>query len=622
MSSFGGQWRVIRHYLSLSNLNTEVEKLVQKVKPATAEQWESLIQRFEKAITLRLSQSIESPALEAKTKTQEQIKVELKDEAKDETKDKTKDQEGLTVGSEAKEITIEGFLQGLKLKKDLHFGKISEQSWKSNKPIITKSSIHSRTAYVISAIVAAETTECLKSRTEHLIDHLIQYPEARDYAIKEGAIRALLRVQRRLGDDAEELTKEVAGIVREALALMGYTGPTKGPGPNILSIDGGGIRGLIAIEILRHLEKLTGRKVNEMFDYIIGVSTGAIIAAVIGGLIAIEILRHLEKLTGRKVNEMFDYIIGVSTGAIIAAVIGSGVGNLETANQMYMTLSKKMFGNTSVIGGTSRLVWSHSYYDTEAWEALLKDNLNDRTLTECNRHNNPKMALVSCVVNAGSRLTPFLFRSYECGFRVRSVFPGTSRAKVWHAVRASAAAPTYFNEFHLNGLLHQDGGIMVNNPTGVGIHEAKLLFGPNSIKNGTVISVGTGQALNKHMDYQLISKSLKENNNAPGTSWKDKFNKILDSATDTESTHLMLNDLLPPGTYFRFNPPLMQECAMDEIDPQKLNNLIIDTHSYIRRNQHKFEQAARMIVRKRTIPQRIMDFVDYQSQIMGVVNTK
>lgn len=40
MSSFGGQWRVIRHYLSISNLNAEVEKLVQKIKPATAEQWD------------------------------------------------------------------------------------------------------------------------------------------------------------------------------------------------------------------------------------------------------------------------------------------------------------------------------------------------------------------------------------------------------------------------------------------------------------------------------------------------------------------------------------------------------------------------------------------------------
>lgn len=47
-------------------------------------------------------------------------------------------QEELPVGSEAREITFESILQGLKLKKDLHFGNLSEQSWKSNKPIITK----------------------------------------------------------------------------------------------------------------------------------------------------------------------------------------------------------------------------------------------------------------------------------------------------------------------------------------------------------------------------------------------------------------------------------------------------------------------------------------------------
>ncbi|XP_063371951.1 calcium-independent phospholipase A2-gamma-like [Cydia amplana] len=580
MSSLGSQWRIIRHYLSMTNLNSEVEKLVQRMKPASPEQWDNLIRKFEKAVTARLSTTTKEiePAPDKKSVTKETSATSTTDERpfKIPNHDEKFPQEGLSVGSEAKEITMEGLWQGLKLKKDTHFGKISENSWKSNKPIVTKTSIHSRTAYVISALVTAETTECLMRRTEHFIDHLKQYPESRDYAIKEGAVRALLRVQRRLSDD-QPITKETAGIVKEALALMGYTGPTKGPGPNILSIDGGGIRGLIAIEVLRHLERLTGRRVQDMFDY----------------------------------------IIGVSTGAIIAAVIGGGVGTLDTANQMYMTLSKEMFGNTSLIGGTSRLVWTHSYYDTDAWEALLKRNLGDCTLTECNRNDTPKMALVSCVVNAGSKLSPFLFRSYECPFRVRSVFPGTARAQLWHAVRASAAAPTYFNEFRLNNLLHQDGGIMVNNPTGVGLHEAKLLFGAKALQNGTVISVGTGKALHKHLDYQSLSNGLQKE--APGTSWKDKFNKILDSATDTEGTHLVLNDLLPPGSYYRFNPPLMDECAMDEINPDKLNSLVTDTQAYIRRNQHKFQQAAAMLVRKRTIAQKVMDFVDYQSQIMGVV---
>ncbi|VVC86918.1 unnamed protein product [Leptidea sinapis] len=352
MSSLGSQWRVIRHYLSMTNLNAEVEKLVQRIKPATPEQWEHLIKKFEKAVAVRLSSSEEKqlePKNTVKTTTIDETNKIATKEVK-EKRDKVEDK-GLTVGSEAKEITFQGLWDGLKLKKDLHFGKISEPSWKSSKPIVTKTSIHSRTAYVISAIVTAETPEC--------------------------AVRALLR----------------------ALAQVGYMGPTKNRGPNILSIDGGGIRGIIAIEILRHLERLTGRRVQDLFDYIIGVSTGAIIAAVI-------------------------------------------------ANQMYITLSKQMFGNTSLLGGTSRLVWSHSYYDTVAWEKMLQDHLRDVMLTQCNRFNAPKMCVVSCVVNSGSRLSPYLFRTYECGFRVRSVFPGTTRAKLWQAVRASAAAPTYFSDYY------------------------------------------------------------------------------------------------------------------------------------------------------------------------------
>lgn len=46
--------------------------------------------------------------------------------------------------------------------------------------------------------------------------------------------------------------------------------------------------------------------------------------------------------------------------------------------------------------------------------------------------------------------------------------------------------------------------------------------------------------------------------------------------------HLVMNDLLPPGSYYRFNPPLMAECAMDEIDSDKLDNLVVDAQAYIR----------------------------------------
>ena len=46
----------------------------------------------------------------------------------------------------------------------------------------------------------------------------------------------------------------------------------------VLFLDGGGIRGLVQIEVLMELERRTGRKITELFDWIIGTSTGGIVA--------------------------------------------------------------------------------------------------------------------------------------------------------------------------------------------------------------------------------------------------------------------------------------------------------------------------------------------------------
>ena len=49
-------------------------------------------------------------------------------------------------------------------------------------------------------------------------------------------------------------------------------------GSRILFLDGGGMKGLIQIELLSQLEEHTGRKVTELFDWIVGTSTGGIVA--------------------------------------------------------------------------------------------------------------------------------------------------------------------------------------------------------------------------------------------------------------------------------------------------------------------------------------------------------
>ncbi|XP_059048819.1 calcium-independent phospholipase A2-gamma-like, partial [Achroia grisella] len=428
------------------------------------------------------------------------------------------------------------------------------------------SSIHSRTAYVISAIVTAESEECLLKRIEHFIDHLQQYPEARDYAIKEGAVRALLRVQDKLSDEA--ISKELGGVVCEALALVGHAGAWRGRGPSVLAIDGGGVRGLAAIHLLRRLEALTGRRVHQLFDL----------------------------------------IVGVSTGAIIAAVIGSGVGNLDTASEMYHTLSKKMFGNTSVIGGTSRLVWTQSYYDTQAFEEMLQQNLGDLTLTQCNRFHTPKLALVSCVVGDGAA-HPFVFRSYAARARARPALEGTARAPLWHAVRASAAAPAYLAAFRAAGRLHLDGGLVANNPAALALHEARQLYGPLAPRRATLVSVGTGRAPRPAPAAAPP---------AAAAGWRDKFDAVLCSATDTEAVHRLLADTLPEDAYFRLNPPLLQPCAMDETDPARLAALLRDADDYARRNRHKLDRVAARLLRPPTLLQRAHHALARRALMLGL----
>ena len=68
---------------------------------------------------------------------------------------------------------------------------------------------------------------------------------------------------------------------------MSYRDRVSSPGPKkLLALDGGGIRGVITLEVLRRLESLLAKHLGagdefvlaDYFDYIGGTSTGAVIA--------------------------------------------------------------------------------------------------------------------------------------------------------------------------------------------------------------------------------------------------------------------------------------------------------------------------------------------------------
>src|ERR1700757_473457 len=71
----------------------------------------------------------------------------------------------------------------------------------------------------------------------------------------------------------------------------------------ILSLDGGGMRGILTIQLLKKLEEVVGIPCHQLFDMVAGTSTGGIIAGLIAtGHTAVEIEKMYEDL----VTQVFD----------------------------------------------------------------------------------------------------------------------------------------------------------------------------------------------------------------------------------------------------------------------------------------------------------------------------
>lgn len=79
----------------------------------------------------------------------------------------------------------------------------------------------------------------------------------------------------------------------------------------------------------------------------------------------------------------------------------------------------------------------------------------------------------------------------------------------------------------------------------------------------------------------------------------------------------MLADLLPPDVYFRFNPYLTEMLNMEETDSKKLEQLERDAVMYLRRNEDKFQDAAKVLEKEKSFGYKFLDWISMKRETLG-----
>lgn len=171
------------------------------------------------------------------------------------------------------------------------------------------------------------------------------------------------------------------------------------------------------------------------------------------GLFSAAMLAHFEEDLGVKITDYFDLITGTSTGGIIALGLGLGMRPSEMV-KFYIKDGPKIFGCSS-------MGWFSNRYDNRALKSSLQKCFDETTLGESQKR------LIIPTYNLGED-DVYLFKTPHHP-RLKRDF----KAPMWKVAMATSAAPTYFSTFkEIDDVRLVDGGVWANNPSLVGLAEA------------------------------------------------------------------------------------------------------------------------------------------------------
>ncbi|CAO2648169.1 Nn.00g090910.m01.CDS01 [Neocucurbitaria sp. VM-36] len=264
----------------------------------------------------------------------------------------------------------------------------------------------------------------------------------------------------------------------------------------VLSLDGGGVRGLASLHLLRAVMT----KVNP----------------------------------NRKPCEVFDMIGGTSTGGLIAIMLGRLKMTIDECIEKYQQFMTTVF-KSSWKGKTGDLLANGTYYDASLLEKVVKDIIREKLgnedvkmLDESEKAKNACKVFVMAVRSDGpNNRAPLFLRSYINPQDIAAL----PDMKLWEAARATSAAPMYFAPMKVGDYELVDGGLGANNPLGWLWTEVLGVFGP-ARSTDCFLSIGTGIPASQALPQPGVT-------NIPSTAAA-----LSSIATNTQIIHVLFRALI------------------------------------------------------------------------------
>ncbi len=300
----------------------------------------------------------------------------------------------------------------------------------------------------------------------------------------------------------------------------------------LLSLGGGGIRGLIACEVLIALEKM-GVTIAKHFKIIAGTSVGGIEALALN--VPLPQDAKIPRYTATDIKGLF-----VTHGESIFAT--------------------NCFNIFALFG---------PHHEASVLEDVLLKYFGDYELRNAVGH-----VAVTTVSNEAWR--PRTFDSY---LAKKEKTAASHNFKMWRLARATSAAPTFFAQMPLDGSELVDGGLVQNYPVSLLFDTAKLHHPGKPLR---MLSIGTG-----FFDRTVGLPS--------GAFYSLKWAKVIADATMTPHKFLdrdrMVGEL--GENFFELEPVFDREVAMNDASSSAIEFLEHTGQELVEKNHEKLESWAR-----------------------------